>query len=234
MRSNVFRTDVINVPITTLTNIFTKNMDGMGPFVLYVENVASQAEFIVRDVWGSPSSSIRYKAVTAGSGGNAKRVQVLQHATNNRNMSQSINVNDVTYTFGTAVAAWEAVNFIQANSGASGVTAELTNPYSGGLAPMGFLAALTNLAGGVDSTVTGVIAFETAPTAAGPWVAVSGNDPAAAAPSPTTSATPATLAGSTQFSRFFPNVMGLFRLNITGGAAATKIVATAVLQRTDR
>jgi hypothetical protein len=88
--------------------------------------------------------------------------------------------------------------------------------------------ALTNLAGGVDSTVTGVIAVETSPNVGGPWVAVLGADTSVAGNATDLDALPATLAADTQFSRYFTAVQRFLRLNVTGGASATRIVATVV------
>lgn len=229
MRTLLFRTPIITVPITTLTNIFTKDMDGASPFILYVENLDQPAELLVSDQWGSPNSKILYKAVVAGAAGNSKRIQVLQHATDKRFLGVVVNVNDVTYTIGSAILAWELVNFSIAQSNPGGIMLELSTPVAGGYATPGLVAALTNLAGGFDSTVTGVTVTEQAQNGS-PWISVLGSDMGVAG-AIDLDAWPATIVADTMVARYFHNPMKMFRLNVTGGVAATRIRATAVVMK---
>jgi hypothetical protein len=190
MRSQLFRTDPVLVDGAAVV-VALKDVDGAGPFTLYLENVDVAAS--VRTKWGSKNANLRFVAVAdAGSGGNAVTVAVtiapdqaysaavvgdavtvnLRCGSDGRPDQTAAKVMDLLNGDGTVAAKVRTV--LALGSDGSAVAADYRDIVDDDAAHTG--STTFALAGGADATTLGAVTVETSslghPDFAGPWVTV--------------------------------------------------------------
>jgi hypothetical protein len=246
MRTLLFRTEPVLLvgPYTNSTVVCLKDLDGIWPVTVYVENMDLKAALTMRTggtdagyvTHGSKNGCLKFEAVTAGAGGNANTIEITAAP------DQAFSIVNLVYDgwkinlkcdhSGKPIQlASEVMIAIERASGdgvafRAAVSTSLA-PGSDGSATMELatgstthvIAALTALAGGADASDAGTATVEHAPTIDGPW------DKSTAA-----SAAFSDLELNTVAAFEIGAVRGL-RITIERGVEDTRIVCSAIAAR---
>ncbi len=237
MRSQLFRTNPIAVDQPYDATVI-RDLDGAGPFTLFVENVDVTAS--VRTRFGSKNANVRFVAVTAGSGGNSMTVAITAAAA--QAFSVGVSGSDITVNLRCDAGgrpnqfASDVVDLLNADAGVAALVRVSRALGSDGSAAMEIpdeagaptvVLAQTNLAGGVDASDIAGVAVEVSPTGwpdfAGPWFEVDAASAAFGAPYGLN-------AGTVGAYEFDMPVKGL-RVTLSPGAYASAPVVSAIVRK---
>jgi hypothetical protein len=260
MRNQLFRNAPVLVPITTQTVAALWDVDGAEPFTLFIENqdlaavlrTALSTGALTGPIFRGKNANLVFTAVTRGTGGNAITVAITtapNQAFSVAAVGNAITINlqcdasgfpnsEKNYAARVAdsmnangpIAALVTTSLEQ---GSDGLAQLEVSPFTGGTSTTG---ALT-LTGGAASTVTGAteVAFSPLPALQTPstgWVidTQAGTDIGATIAANTTVArefTSGKAPGAAQDVAMFRSI----RVRVTGGAAATTLVVSAITKR---
>lgn len=247
MRTQIFRTDPILIETANSGDaIVTKDMDGVDPFDLFVENVDIAAS--LRTKFGSKNANVRFVAVTPGAIGDDISIEISAAP----DQTFSVTVDSLTNPYspyGGAITinlrcdkggrpnqfTSDVIDLLNANTEFAALVRAVRAQGSDGSAVMeapdpdgapDVIMPLTYLEGGFDATALGAVTVEVSPNGwpdfQGPWVADS-----SAATAFGSSISPNTVK---VWSNVDKPVRGL-RVKAAKGSSDTEIVVTAISRK---
>lgn len=246
MRSQLFRTDPVLIDGTAVVAAL-KDVDGIAPFTLFVENMDIAASG--RTKFGSKNANLRFVAVAAGTGANAWSVVFHAAASqafsiviaNNLPYASTITVNLQCDASGKPIQLATAVmDLMNADGPTAAIIRTVLAKGSDGGATMEVAVgtdATVALSGGFAAVTSGAVLVEISPTGApdfaGPWSTVADAGTDLSTVSAGTVKRHTLFAGSTASPPAAADApaKGL-RVSVTkGGGGNTKVVVTAIGNR---